>query len=160
MKKGKKINGLDIFIIVVIIAVVAFGAYKGLNINKNKGTGSEAMYVDVEYDAYVERVRMKTVDAIHVGDLLYDKTTGVCIGEITDKAYFPFAEPEITEAGNAVMAEVPDYYTLKITVESSIIEKEDGYYLGGIVEFKSNSKTEVYTKYAEPTLVMLDMRFK
>ena len=159
MKLSKRLNGLDVFIIAVIIIAVIFGVYKAVNINRNKGTGSEASYVDVEYDAYVERVRMKTVDAVHVGDLLYDDVTGVCIGEIIDKQYFPYAEPEISEAGEAVMAQEPNYYVLKITVKSKIIDKEDGYYLNGVVEFKSNSKMETYTKYAKPILTMLDMRF-
>ncbi|MBR2593133.1 MAG: DUF4330 family protein [Firmicutes bacterium] len=159
MKKFKKLNGLDIFIIVIIVIAVIFGAYKAVNINRNKGTGSEASYIDVEYDACVERVRMKTVDAVNVGDLLYDDTTGVCIGEIINKECYPYMEPEISENGEAVLAQEPNYYVLKITVKSQVIDKEDGYYLNGVVEFKSNSKMETYTKYAQPIFTMLDMRF-
>lgn len=159
MRKSKRINGLDIFIIVVIIAAVLLGGYKALNVNKNKGTGSEASYIDVEYDAYAEEVRMQTVDAVNVGDMLYDKTTGVCIGEIIAKEYFPYTVPAITNEGEIVMAEVPETYSLKITVKSKMIDKEEGYYLNGVVEFKSNSKIDTYTKYASPTFVMLDIRF-
>ena len=39
-----------------------------------------------------------------------------------------------------------------------MIDKEEGYYLNGVVEFKSNSKIDTYTKYASPTFVMLDIR--
>ena len=115
--------------------------------------------MDVEYDACVERVRMKTVDAVHVGDLLYDDVTGVCIGEIVAKEYYPYVEPEISETGEAVLAQEPNYYVMKVTVRSQVIDKEEGYYLNGVVEFKSNSKMETYTKYASPILTMLDMRF-
>lgn len=160
MKRLRRLNGFDVLIIVIIVVVVILGVYKGVNINRNKGTGSAASYEDVEYDAMVEPVRMKTVDSIHVGDLLYDKTTGVCIGEITDKRYYPYTEPQITMDGEVVMAEKPNYYTLEITAKSQVIDKEEGYFLNGVVEFKSNSKTETYTKYAQPTFVMLDMRFK
>ena len=148
----KKLNKLDIFIIAVVVIAVILGVYKLGYVNRQKGTGSTASYVDVEYKAIVEEVRKPTVDALHEGDKLFDDTTDTPIGVITAVEASPYLTTELTSDGRVVQSEKPGYYIVELTVSASMIEKENGYFLGGVVELKANSKFKVYTKYAEPTI--------
>ena len=100
---------------------------------------------------------MATVEAFHVGDNVYDKKTNALMGEITNVEHTPYKEAVVNNKGELVLREKPDYYTVKVTVKAPILEKDDGYFVSGVVELKRNGKTDVYTKFVEPKVSILDI---
>ena len=95
---------------------------------------------------------MATVNALHEGDKIFDEKTGICLGTITKVDYKPFMKNVLQNDGTITAVEFPDYYSVTLTIEGPVIEKEEGYFAEGIVEMKANSEMNVATKYAKPVM--------
>ncbi len=145
-------NVIDILIFVVVVALIGLVVLKFGVVNKKESNGITAEANKVTYTAFIDDVRMATVDALHIGDNVYDKKTRTCIGTITDVQYAPKMKNVIDNTGNTILVEYPDYYGVTLTLEGNIIEKEDGYFADGVVEIKANSEMEIFTKYAMPKM--------
>ncbi|WP_283122895.1 DUF4330 family protein [Anaerotignum lactatifermentans] len=145
-------NIIDLLILVVVVALVAVWVYKFGVVNQKESAGVTAEASKVTYTAFIDDVRMATVNALHVGDTMYDAKTNTYIGTITDVQYAPKMKNVIDNSGNTILVEYPEYYGVTLTLEGNIIEKEDGYFAEGTVELKANSEMEVYTKYAQPKM--------
>lgn len=145
-------NIVDILIILALVAVIVLAIVKVAVVNRAESSGVDESAEKTTYTAFVDKVRMPTVNALHEGDLIYDDKTGVCIGEIKTVAYEPLFYNLPDGSGGMVRAQYPDYYRVTMTIEGSVIEKEDGYFVDGVVELKVNSEMDVFTKYAKPTI--------
>ena len=55
------------------------------------------------YTAFIDDVRMATVNALHVGDNMYDAKTNTYIGTITDVQYAPKMKNVIDNSGNTIL---------------------------------------------------------
>jgi len=84
--------------------------------------------------------------------LIFDDKTDVCIGEIKTVEYEPLFYNLPDGKNSMVRVQYPDYYRVTMTIEGSVIEKEDGYFVDGVVELKVNSEMNAFTKYAKPTI--------
>ena len=153
----KRPNIVDIIIIIVVIAVCALGVYKFTVVNHRETTSIEEESEEREYTAYIDEVRMATVNALHKGDLMFDEKTGICIGEITEVSYEPFIKNVLLPDGSTKAAKFPDYYSVTLKLKGDILEKEDAYFVGGTVELKANSEMNVYTKYAKPVIKVTEI---
>ena len=80
-------NIIDLLILVVVVALVAVGVYKFGVVNQKESAGVTAEASKVTYTAFIDDVRMATVNALHVGDTMYDAKTNTYIGTITDVQY-------------------------------------------------------------------------
>ncbi len=145
-------NVIDILIFVVVVVLIGLVVLKFGVVNKKESNGITEEASKVTYTAFIDDVRMATVDALHVGDNVYDKKTRTCIGTITDVQYAPKMKNVIDNTGNMILVEYPDYYGVTLTLEGNIIEKEDGYFADGVVEIKANAEMEIFTKYAMPRM--------
>ncbi|KAF5081100.1 hypothetical protein DSECCO2_112750 [anaerobic digester metagenome] len=145
-------NIVDILIILTLVAVVALAVLKTGVINRVESSGVDEETEKTTYSAFIDKVRMPTVKALHEGDLIFDDKTGICIGEIKGIEYAPLFYNLPDGNGGMVRAQYPDYYRVKMTIDGSVIEKEDGYFVDGVVELKVNSEMDVFTKYAKPTI--------
>ncbi|WMI81529.1 DUF4330 family protein [Anaerotignum sp. MB30-C6] len=145
-------NVVDILILLTLVAVVVLAIVKVGVVNRVESSGVDEAAIKTTYTAFVDKVRMATVEALHEGDLIFDEKTGICIGEIKTVAYEPLFHNLPDGAGGMVQAQYPDYYRVTMTIEGSVIEKEDGYFVDGVVELKVNSETNAFTKYAKPVI--------
>lgn len=148
----RKPNIVDVVMILVLAAVCVLAIYKFGFVNSRESAGVEAEATKREYTAFIDEVRMATAEALHKGDLIFDDKTGICIGEIKDVSYAPMMKGVIAADGTVKQAEYPDYYGVTLTIEGSIIEKDEGYFVDGVVELKANSEMNTFTKYAMPVI--------
>lgn len=148
----KRPNIVDILIIVVILALGVLAVFKFGVLNHREASGVEEEAAKRTYIAFIDEVRIATVNALHEGDQVYDEKTGIYIGTITEVSHAPFMKNVILEDGSVQAVEYPDYYSVTLTLEGPVIEKEEGYFVDGVVELKANSEMNVMTKYAKPVM--------
>lgn len=149
--KKKKLNFLDIIVIVAIIAIVFVVGYKFLVVDNQSGLGVKQAYKDAEYVLMVSNIRQMTAEGFNVGDKVYEEKKGTFMGTIKDIKVEPYKTSEITNTGEAVEAEKIGYYTVYLTIEGPIVDKENGYYLSGNLDLKINSEYDTLTKYVKTT---------
>ncbi|MDO4530368.1 MAG: DUF4330 family protein [Bacillota bacterium] len=145
-------NIVDILIIVVILAAAALAVYKFGVVNKNEAAGVAEAAETRTVTAFIDEVRMPTVNALHEGDQIFDEKTGACIGVIKLVSHAPYMKSVIVADGSVKQVEYPDYYSVTLTIESPVIEKEEGYFADGVVELKANSEMNTFTKYGKPVI--------
>lgn len=148
----RKPNIVDILIIVVIIALAALAVFKFGVVNKQEATGVGDAAETRTITAFLDEVRMPTVNALHEGDKIFDEKTGICIGTITAVSHEPYMKGVIAADGSVKQVEYPDYYSISLTIEGPVVEKEEGYFVEGVVELKTNSEMNTVTKYAKPVI--------
>ena len=148
----RKPNIVDILVIVVIIALAGLAVFKFGVVNKQEATSVDAAAETRTVTAFIDEVRMPTVNALHEGDKIFDEKTGICIGTIKEVSHKPYMKGVIAADGSVKQVEYPDYYSISLTIESPVIEKEEGYFVEGIVELKTNSEMNTVTKYAKPVI--------
>ena len=148
----RKPNIVDILIIVVVIALAALAAFKFGVVNKQEATGVGDAAETRTITAFIDEVRMPTVNALHEGDKIFDEKTGICIGTIKGVSHVPYMKGVIAADGSVKQVEYPDYYSISLTIEGPVVEKEEGYFVEGIVELKTNSEMNTVTKDAKPVI--------
>lgn len=148
----RKPNLIDLIILLVIVALCGAAVYKFGTVNRNEAAGVADAEELTAYTAFIDEVRQPTVDALHVGDSIYDEKTGICIGTITEVAAVPYERSVLAADGTAMQVEYPDYYSVTLTIEGPVLEKDEGYFIGGVVELKVNSEMNTVTKYAMPVI--------
>ena len=148
----RKPNIVDILIIVVIIALAGLAVFKFGVVNKQEATGVDAAAETRTVTAFIDEVRMPTVNALHEGDKIFDEKTGICIGTIKEVSHVPYMKGVIAADGSVKQVEYPDYYSISLTIEGPVVEKEEGYFVEGVVELKTNSEMNTVTKYAKPVI--------
>ena len=155
--KKKKLNIIDIIVIIAIFAIIVVGIVKFAFIDKKSGLGVKQAYKDLEYVVLVNNVRIMTVEAFHVGDKVYDEKKGTYMGVIKNIEINPYKTNEIKNNGELVEAERLGYYSVLLTIESTAVDKEDGYFLSGTLDLKVNSEDEVVTKFVKTTVKVTDL---
>ncbi len=148
----RKPNIVDIIIIVVVVALAAVAVFKFGVVNKQESAGVGDAAEQRTYTAFIDEVRMPTVNALHEGDKIFDEKTGICLGTIKEVSHVPYMKGVIAADGSVKQVEYPDYYSISLTIEGPVIEKEEGYFVEGIVELKTNSEMNTVTKYAKPVI--------
>ena len=148
----RKPNVVDILILVVIVALAVVAVFKFGVVNKQEAAGVGEEAEQITYTAFIDEVRMATVNALHEGDQIFDEKTGVYIGTIQKVSHAPYHKGVIASDGSIKQVEYPDYYSVELTIEGPVIEKEEGYFVEGVVELKANSEMNVVTKYAKPVI--------
>lgn len=153
----RRANIVDILILLALVAVVALAIYKVAVVNRVESAGVQDQSEAIHYTAFIDKVRMPTVNALHEGDLIFDEKTGICIGEIQEVSYVPLVHNLPDGAGGIVQAEYPDYYRVTLRIAGAVIEKEEGYFVDGVAELKVNSEMNTFTKYAKPVIKVTDI---
>ena len=148
----RKPNIVDILIIVVIVALAALAVIKLGVVNKQEATGVDSAAETRTITAFIDEVRMPTVNALHEGDKVFDEKLGICIGTIKEVSHKPYMKSVIAADGSVKQVEYPDYYSISLTIEGPVVEKEEGYFVEGVVELKTNSEMNTVTKYAKPVI--------
>ncbi|MBE6037293.1 MAG: DUF4330 domain-containing protein [Clostridiales bacterium] len=126
-KKGKlfgKISIIDIFIVLVILAVAVFaiGKFTG-----NNGITNLQEPAPVEFTLLMEDAPAVLVDGtFEVGDPAIDRTTGAYLGTVSKIVKDPCITETPTADGKIVSAEKPNHYRLYVTVKGSGFVTDSG----------------------------------
>lgn len=154
----RKLNVVDLIVVIAIIVMLIAVVFKFAFVDKKSGLGAQQAYKDVEYVLVINNVRSMTVDGFHVGDKVFDDKKGTYMGVIKDIEVKPYKTNEIKNNGEFVQAERIGYYSVFLTVSSTAVDKESGYYLSGSLDLKINSEYEIVTKYVKTTTKVSDIR--
>ena len=145
--KKIKINLLDVFVLIIVVALVFASIIKFRNYNEENNENSK---IDkFTYQLKISGVREYTIDAFSSGDIIYDSQSNVEIGKIVGKTYTNSKGYEQTENGKVVSLEYPDKYDLLLQVETDGIINESGYYANKTVELKVGSEKAIESLYAQ-----------
>lgn len=145
----KKLNILDLFIILIIICAVVFAGIKFSSATHSKFISGDDK---ITYIIKVKAIRQQSAEAFHQGDGIYDKLTDEKIGTIKSikieqsKEYVNLANGSLSE-----QKDIPDKYDALLTVECNGKISDDGYYLNGNQQVSNMSTLNIYTKYVKCT---------
>ncbi len=143
----KKLRVIDYVIIVAIIAVISIFVVRKMNTKyETLGEDVEASMEETMLTYKVSGVRMFSVDAIHVGDVIYDDDRGVEIGTVADLNTEPTWHYIVKNNNERVKAEQTGYYELYVTVKSKMAEQENKYIGNEKMELKINSTVKLATR--------------
>ncbi|SHH48533.1 DUF4330 domain-containing protein [Tepidibacter thalassicus] len=119
--KGKKINIIDISIILLVL-LVAVGGYKIISSKNNQNQYENKVYYDVEF-----KLKDKNLfDYININDTVKDSKTGSYLGKIVDKKIIKSTKiTENKEQGRFEKTVIPDKYDILLTVEANGIIGEN-----------------------------------
>ncbi|MBM7562474.1 DUF4330 domain-containing protein [Fusibacter tunisiensis] len=141
----KKLKKFDIVLILFILAAVSVVGIKVF------GMGTDDVITAVEtrpaqVTIRIENVRTYTASHLTVGEAVLSDETNSAIGVIDKIEILPYEEVVETSDGQLIRATVPDKYTVMLTLDAHLSERETGYFAEGITEIKVNSETKIYTK--------------
>jgi hypothetical protein len=143
----RRMNAIDLIIILFIIGGILVLGLKLGTFNTSSGVGEDIRMEKAVIVLKVENVRAATVDALKMGHMILSEETNSIIGPIIDLDVHPFIDDIEMVDGRIIFAEVPDKYTIFVSMESLMLERETGYFSEGITEMKVNSMFKFYTKY-------------
>ena len=150
-KKGKlfgKFNVIDLLIVLVVLLAVVATVYKfGFSAHKD----STVLSGKIEYVLKAENIRMFTVNALVVGDTVYDEESGKAIGVITDVDYTPYEQYVTTINGTISKSKVPEKYDAFVKVECDARISDDGYFANGTKQIVKFSTMKITTQKIEVT---------
>ena len=127
--KGKLfglINIIDLFISIMLILLIGFGAFKVLRVNPTVAVNTEK--VTMVY--FIQEVRDVTLNAIEEGEIAKDYDKNTVYGKIVKKEAFPAKKMVETADGKVVEAEVPNRYDVKVYIEGDAVVSKTGIYMG------------------------------
>ncbi len=128
-EKGKLfglINIIDLFISIILIALVGFGAYKVFRVNPTVVVNTEK--ITMVY--FIQEVRDVTYNAIEVGEIAKDYDKNTVYGKIVKKEALPAKKMAETADGRFVEAEIPDRFDVKVYIEGDAVISKSGVYMG------------------------------
>ncbi len=129
-EKGKLfgiVNIIDLFISLMLIVLIGFGAYKVLKVNPTVVVNTQK--VTMVY--FIQEVRDVTYNAIEVGETAKDYDKNTVYGKIVKKEALPATKMVSTADGKVMEAEIPDRFDVKIYIEGDAVVSKTGVYMGG-----------------------------
>ncbi len=142
-----KVSVIDL-IVVLIVAIMAFALHiKSNELDASKTTGSNT---PITFTCLAENLPLQVVDAIQVGDKVYDKdrSSGGAIGEITKIEVLPASKVVDLKNGTYAALTNEDARNLLITIKGSGMVSNGRYSINRIYEIGVNASRNFYTPYA------------
>ncbi|MGI6776488.1 MAG: DUF4330 domain-containing protein [Acetivibrionales bacterium] len=126
-KKGRlfgKVNVIDLFVMLVIIAVIAGVGYT--YINRNKEASFSRNLEDIQVEFYQEEVNDFTAKSIKIGDPVRESVQNASFGRVTDIKIEEAVSWIKTGDGKNISAPKPGYSSVYITMEAKGIIGSNG----------------------------------
>lgn len=142
MKEKKfRLNWVDGLIVLVVIGLVAgtWLKFRTIDVTGNQTT--------ITYQVFLSGVRQFTVDALRVGDTLYDHETDRDIGVIKAIDVQPAASIIQDPEGELHAVESENRYDLYLTVEGQGTVSNGTYTISRIYTVNVGSYRQFYTRY-------------
>lgn len=140
---AKKVNIIDLFIILIVIAAAAGICYRFVG-NPAKAVTDK---VTVEYVVEIEGIRQYSVDALKKMGITTDEKATTEIGEIVNVEQKEVEFQSTTADGRIVNTSLPERYTALVTIQAECKESDDGYYTDDSEEVAVGRSVDVVTKY-------------
>lgn len=125
----KRFNGFDIAVVIILVIVAVATFYK-----VKEFTGSSAQNLEekeIMITMRVDDVRDVTVDAFIENETITASETKAQLGELVTIESRPFMDVAETADGRFVEAEVPNKYTLLLTIKGQGLVTKRGYIMAG-----------------------------
>ena len=129
MEKKSRINFFDIFVALVIIALLAFGATKLFSGN------DVASEQQIKITFTTKEVSDFVVDNVEIGCRMYDDNNKTELGTLQDKTVFDSLSSIITDSGEWIITDKPDYSSMVLTSVTNGKKLENGVDIGGHTYF-------------------------
>jgi hypothetical protein len=142
--KKHRFNWIDGLVLVVVVLLIAGTCFKFLGMDP---TAQLQDQVDFTFDLRIEGVRQFTVDAIQVGDTIYDSTAKIALGTITNVEATPAETTIYNPDGTLTKGILEDRYDVVVTVESQGV-RNDGVLQVSTCDIQLNRSATYYTKYS------------
>ena len=125
MEKKAKINFFDIIVILVLIAAIAFCAFKFF------GGTDTAKQQSVKLTFTTKEVSDFVVDAVEEGCRMYDDNNKTELGNLLEKTVADSQSSIVTDSGEWVVADKPDYSSMVLTSIANGKKLDNGVDIGG-----------------------------
>ena len=142
-KTLKKINIVDLFVIIIIIAAIAFTYFK---FNMSEHADVTSSNVKAEYTILINALRDFTIDEFSVGDKVYDNESGKYIGTIKDITTEDSYDYITKNDGTVAYARLPERYNLNLLMEADAVLNDKGIAVNGAKTLHNNQKIVIYTQ--------------
>lgn len=152
-----KISIVDVIVLLVVAAMVAAVYVK----THKPQTGSNVGTTTVVYQMELENQPEYMLDAIQVGDQMFDKerSTGGSLGTITDIQVSGGTYEGKLNDGTVAMLPAEDCYNILLTIEGeALIEGNGSVMLNRIYSLGVNSNRNFNTKYADFVGTIVDLQ--
>lgn len=129
--KGKKRrwNGMDLFFVIIIAAIIAAVVFVLGNMDKGDKT-AQAEIINIEYTVEFRQVSNSALGTVKEGDIVRDPDNKRNIGTVVSVQSVPFAKIAYNHSdGSVYMAENPDLSDLLITIRAEATHSDSGYYV-------------------------------
>jgi hypothetical protein len=140
-----KLSIIDLFIVVLLIAAIAAGAYKMFSSSTSVSAGEKKL----SYTLKISGVRDFTYEYYEPGFLCFDKKTDEPVGEIIGVRQEPYRERVVLLDGSVIYAEKPGVITIYLDIETDGTETDAAFFAGGTYELKAGSELNLRTKYVD-----------
>lgn len=149
-RNGRLFGKISVIDLLVVLAVLVLAAAFYTKNNTLEPTATAQAGTPITFTVLAENLSFQTVDAIRVGDKLFDKdrSSGGPLGEITAIQELPGEKTEQLKNGTYVRLPNPDGKNLLITVEGSGSVINGRYAINRIYELGVNAARTFYTAYA------------
>ena len=142
--KTHKFTWIDGLILAVAVALIAGTCLKFFVLDTTS-VNQEA--VDFSYQIKITNVRQFTLDALKVGDTVYDDEGKGQVGTITDISFTDAVTTATYPDGSAAKAAVDGRYDITLTLSAQGVPS-GGTYKVGTYAIKVNQDTLYFTKYS------------
>lgn len=149
-RNGRLFGKISIIDVIVILAVVVMALAIYVKTHKPQ-TGSNVSSTTIVYQMKVDNLPQYVVDAIQVGDDIYDKerSTGGSLGKITDIQISDGTYEAKLDDGTYEIIPAQDRYNLLLTIEGQgLVESDGSYLLNRVYDLGVNSSREFNNKYS------------
>lgn len=149
MDKNGKIKGkfsvIDLFVIILVIAVIAGIAVRYGAKATTAVRSSELFECEIE----VSNVREFTVKALEKGGVITDKKSEVEIGEIVGVKAEPADFESTTADGRIIETILPDRYNCMVTIRAKGKVSDDAYIMDDSNELSVGRNIDIFSKYVK-----------
>lgn len=143
--KKIRLNWVDLLILVLVIGLVA-GTY--LKFRVSDTTNVVEPQTPITYQVQITNIRKATVNALRVGDTLFDDSSGRDIGVISKIDTATALTPVIDTEAVYHLVETDDRYDVILTVEGKGSVSGNVYTINRIYTLNVGSFRDFYTKYS------------
>ncbi|MBN2260716.1 MAG: DUF4330 domain-containing protein [Clostridiales bacterium] len=120
-EKGKLFGIINVFDLMVLLVIIAGLIFIGSRINFNQSeTAIEEQKMEITF--LIEEVRFATVEAMTIGDKLYEYDTNLYFGEVVAFEYENHPVFIETDSGELVKVLNDERFDIYVTVESNVVK--------------------------------------
>lgn len=139
-----KFTWIDALVLVVIIGLIAGTCVKFFG---KETTAVTQETVDVQFRLQISSVRQATIDALQVGDTVWEEENGNAVGVITEILVEPSLSSYAHDDGTIQQIEVEGRYNVTLTISAQGVVSGQTYKIGTHTLYINYAGT-YFTKYS------------